>query len=61
MCSPIGRPKSTRSLAYATAVFDLPEGLDYRAHPAECGVITDALAMPFKVLKRARIKAGEAR
>ena len=36
----------------------LPEGLDYRAHPAECGVITDALATPYKVLKRARIKAG---
>jgi propanol-preferring alcohol dehydrogenase len=37
----------------------LPEGLDYRAHPAEIGVVTDALATPYKVLKRARIKAGE--
>lgn len=37
----------------------LPEGLDYRAHPAEIGVITDALATPYKVLSRARIKAGE--
>jgi len=37
----------------------LPEGLDYRAHPAEIGVITDALATPYKVLRRARIKAGE--
>ena len=37
----------------------LPEGLDYKAHPAEIGVITDALATPYKVLKRARIKAGE--
>jgi propanol-preferring alcohol dehydrogenase len=37
----------------------LPEGLDYKAHPAEVGVITDALATPYKVLRRARIKAGE--
>jgi D-arabinose 1-dehydrogenase-like Zn-dependent alcohol dehydrogenase len=37
----------------------LPDALDYRAHPAEIGVITDALATPYKVLSRARIKAGE--
>jgi propanol-preferring alcohol dehydrogenase len=37
----------------------LPEGLDYKAHPAEIGVVTDALATPYKVLKRARIGAGE--
>jgi len=37
----------------------LPEGLDWRAHPAEIGVITDALATPYKVLSRARVKAGE--
>jgi propanol-preferring alcohol dehydrogenase len=37
----------------------LPEGLDYKRHPAEIGVITDALATPYKVLSRARIKAGE--
>ncbi len=37
----------------------LPPGLDYKKHPAEIGVITDALATPYKVLKRARIKAGE--
>jgi propanol-preferring alcohol dehydrogenase len=37
----------------------LPENLDYRAHPAEVGVVTDALATPYKVLRRARIKAGE--
>jgi propanol-preferring alcohol dehydrogenase len=37
----------------------LPEDLDYKAHPAEIGVITDALATPYKVLKRARVKAGE--
>jgi len=38
----------------------LPESLDYRKHPAEIGVVTDALATPYKVLKRARVKAGEA-
>jgi propanol-preferring alcohol dehydrogenase len=37
----------------------LPEGLDYRAHPAELGVVTDALATPYKVLKRAGVRAGE--
>ena len=37
----------------------LPEALDYKAHPAEVGVITDALATPYKVLRRSRIKAGE--
>ena len=37
----------------------LPQGLDYKAHPAEIGVIMDALATPFKVLRRARVKAGE--
>jgi D-arabinose 1-dehydrogenase-like Zn-dependent alcohol dehydrogenase len=37
----------------------LPPGLDHRAHPAEIGVVTDALATPYKVLRRARVKAGE--
>ncbi|MBI4206573.1 MAG: zinc-binding dehydrogenase [Betaproteobacteria bacterium] len=37
----------------------LPAGLDYKAHPAEIGVVTDALATPYKVLRRARVKAGE--
>src|ERR1035441_6251921 len=37
----------------------LPEGLDYKAHPAEIGVVTDALATPYKVLQPARIRAGE--
>jgi len=37
----------------------LPDGLDYKKYPAEIGVVTDALATPFKVLQRARIKAGE--
>ncbi len=39
----------------------LPDGLDYKAHPAEIGVITDALATPYKVLRRARVKAGRNR
>lgn len=33
----------------------LPEALDWRAHPAEVGVICDALATPYKVLRRGRI------
>jgi len=37
----------------------LPESLDYRNYPAEVGVITDALATPYKVLSRGRVKAGE--
>ena len=37
----------------------LPEELDYKAHPAEVGIITDAVATPLKVLKRADVKAGE--
>jgi len=37
----------------------LPRELDYKKHPAEIGVITDALATPLKVLKRASVKAGE--
>jgi propanol-preferring alcohol dehydrogenase len=36
-----------------------PEGLDYKAYPAEVGVVMDALATPYKVLKRARVRAGE--
>jgi propanol-preferring alcohol dehydrogenase len=34
----------------------LPEGLDHKAHPAEIGVITDAIATPVKLLRRARIE-----
>ena len=37
----------------------LPEGLDHRQHPAEIGVVTDAIATPFKVVRRARIRPGE--
>jgi alcohol dehydrogenase, propanol-preferring len=37
----------------------LPDGLDHKKHPAEIGVVTDALATPYKVLRRARIRPGE--
>src|SRR6187431_2542716 len=37
----------------------LPAGLNHEKHPAEIGVVTDALATPYKVLRRASIKAGE--
>jgi propanol-preferring alcohol dehydrogenase len=37
----------------------LPAGLDHNKHPAEIGVVTDALATPYKVLRRARVKPGE--
>jgi propanol-preferring alcohol dehydrogenase len=37
----------------------VPEGLDHRKHAAEIGVVTDALATPYKVLRRARIRPGE--
>ncbi len=36
-----------------------PDTLDYKKHPAEMGVITDALATPFKVLRRAEVKGGD--
>lgn len=37
----------------------LPDGLDVKAHPAEIGVAVDALATPYKVLKRTRVAHGE--
>ena len=37
----------------------LPDGLDWQNQPAHVGVAMDALATPFKVLRRARIRAGE--
>jgi D-arabinose 1-dehydrogenase-like Zn-dependent alcohol dehydrogenase len=36
-----------------------PPALDYKAHPAECGVIMDALATPYKVLKRACVTSAD--
>jgi len=37
----------------------LPKGLDWRSQPAQVGVAMDALATPYKVLRRARIRPGE--
>tara|TARA_B110000263_G_scaffold177332_1_gene155044 strand:+ start:3428 stop:4474 length:1047 start_codon:yes stop_codon:yes gene_type:complete len=37
----------------------LPEGLDYKNKPAEVGVISDAIATPYKVLSRARVAATD--
>lgn len=37
----------------------LPPGLDWRAHPAEVGVICDAIATPVKVIRRARVTATD--
>jgi D-arabinose 1-dehydrogenase-like Zn-dependent alcohol dehydrogenase len=37
----------------------IPEGLDWQNQPAHVGVAMDALATPYKVLRRARIKPGE--
>jgi propanol-preferring alcohol dehydrogenase len=36
-----------------------PDALKWREYPAEAGVITDALATPVKVLRRARVNPGE--
>lgn len=37
----------------------LPSNLDYKAMPGEVGVVTDAIATPYKVIRRARIEPGE--
>ena len=34
----------------------LPEALDWRSHPAEIGVVCDAIATPYKVLRRGRVR-----
>lgn len=33
----------------------LPDTMDWKKHPAECGVICDAIATPLKVTRRARV------
>ena len=43
----------------ASSFLKLPEALDHRRFPAEIGVVTDAIATPLKVLRRARIAPGE--
>ncbi len=37
----------------------LPDGLDWQNQPAHVGVAMDALATPYKVLRRARVEPGE--
>lgn len=37
----------------------LPDGLDHRRDAAQIGVVTDAIATPYKVLGRAGVKPGE--
>lgn len=37
----------------------IPPALDWRKHPAEVGVICDAIATPVKVLRRARVTASD--
>lgn len=39
----------------ARSFMKLPPGLDWRKHPAEAGVICDAIATPVKVIRRARV------
>ena len=39
----------------AKSFLKLPDGIDWRANPAEAGVICDALATPVKVIRRARV------
>jgi propanol-preferring alcohol dehydrogenase len=43
----------------AETFLKLPEGLDWKGHPAEIGVITDAIATPVKVIRRAAITAWD--
>jgi propanol-preferring alcohol dehydrogenase len=39
----------------ASAFIRIPDGLDWRAHPAEAGVVCDAIATPLKVIRKARL------
>jgi propanol-preferring alcohol dehydrogenase len=39
----------------ASSFVKIPDGLDWRKHPAEVGVICDAVATPLKVTRKARI------
>jgi propanol-preferring alcohol dehydrogenase len=41
--------------APARSFIKLPPDLDWRAHPAEAGVICDAIATPVKVIRKARV------
>ena len=39
----------------ARSFLKIPDGLDWRAHPAEAGVVCDAIATPLKVTRKARL------
>lgn len=41
--------------APAANFLKIPEGLDWKNHPAEVGVICDAIATPVKVIRRANV------
>ncbi len=41
--------------APARCFIRLPEGLDYKKYPAEAGVLCDAVATPYKVVRRTRM------
>ena len=43
----------------ARSFMKLPPGLDWRKHPAEAGVICDAIATPVKVIRRARVTPND--
>ncbi len=43
----------------ASTFLKLPDGLDYETNAAEIGVISDAIATPVKVIRRARITAAD--
>ena len=39
----------------ACSFIPVPDGIDYKKHPAEAAVICDAIVTPYKVVRRARI------
>ncbi len=43
----------------ARSFIKIPESLDHRASPAEIGVVTDAIATPVKLVRKARIQPDE--
>ena len=43
----------------ARSFLTMPEGLDWRRHPAEAGVVCDAIATPIKVTRKARLMPSD--
>lgn len=43
----------------ARSFLALPPGLDWRGHPAEIGVVCDAIATPVKVIRKARVSPSD--